>query len=242
MIQDASSDVDTDVDTDIDRDTKTIEMTGEAQVIAYLRAHSDFFLSHPELLAGLSFPVNENGTISLAQRQTSLLRETNTDLRNRLQGLLTNAQSNDLLFEKSRKLSLSLMRVESEIELNQTLAAELKEAFGADHLNCFLAGDFEGNMGMLVWCKQFPLADLFDQSKTRCVALRATELDELFPNRASHNDGSAALIGLPNSKGMLALGSDDTDQFSEEAGNLFIDYIGQLIDATIARVVDANKA
>lgn len=234
MIQDAPSDVD------------SIELAQDAQISAaqvtdYLRTHSDFFLNHPELLSSMSLPVAEDGTISLAQRQTSLLRSTNTDLRGRLQALLANAETNDLLFEKSRLLSLSLMRVESELELNQALAAQLKEAFGADHLNCFLSTDFEGNMGMLVWCKQLPLRDLFEPAKARCLALRSAELDQLFPNRSHRCDGSAALIGLPNCNGMLALGSDNSEQFTDAAGTLFIDYIGELIDVTIQRVVDAKQ-
>lgn len=231
MIQDATDDSNQIAITDS-------ALPSAAAVVAFLRENENFFLDNPDILSTMTLPVAENGTISLAQRQTSLLRENNSTLSGRLQTLLANAQSNDVLFEKSRRLSLSLMRVESEFELNQSLASELKAAFDADHLNCFLKSDFDGNMGMLMWCKKLPLEHLYEGSQTNCVNLRASELDQLFPNRTGLNDGSAALIGLPNCNGLLALGSDQVERFSDEAGTLFIDYIGELIDVTIQRVVE----
>jgi len=238
MIQDATNDVES---LPI---TEPVAVSPES-VAAFLRQNADFFLHHPDILPGMSLPVNEDGTVSLAQRQTSLLREGNRELQERLQALLANAQSNDLLFEKSRRLSLGLMRVESELELNQALASELKLAFGADHLNCFLERDFEGTMGMLSWCKQLPLAESLklpiDTTKACCITLRANELDQLFPNRSSRGDGSAALVGLPNSNGMLALGSDDSRQFNDNGGTLFVDFVGELIDVTIQRVVEPKQ-
>lgn len=234
MIQDATNDVES-------LPIKDQVTISPESVAAFLRQHEDFFLQHPDVLSGMSLPVSENGAISLAQRQSMLLREDNSALRSRMQTLLANAQSNDLLFDKSRRLSLSLMQVQSELELNQSLASELMAAFGADHLGCFIESDFDDTMGMLSWCKKLPLTDLFEPSvetaRARCVTLRATELDQLFPNRRSRGDGSAALVGLPNSRGMLALGSDDSRQFSADGGTLFVDFIGELIDVTIQRVV-----
>ena len=82
----------------------TLEAT---DVVAWLRTHTDFFLEYPELLAVLALPSESGTTISFAQRQATLLRKRNSDLRGRLQALLANAETNDALFEKTRALSLT---------------------------------------------------------------------------------------------------------------------------------------
>jgi uncharacterized protein YigA (DUF484 family) len=209
------------------------------EVVAYLRTHTDFFLEYPDLLAVLSLPRDDGRTISFAHRQASLLRKRNADLRGRLQALLANAKSNDALFEKSRNLGLSLMRADSEADLNSMLEGDLIQAFGADHLSCFLQSDYEGNKGMLFWCTRYPLAELFDANAPRCVTLRTRELDVLFPNRLSRGEGSAVLIPLHNSEGMLAIGSDNREQFNNDMGMLFVDYIGELVDVTVQRLIRA---
>jgi len=42
---------------------------------------------------------------------------------------------------------------------------------------------------------------------------------------------------LPNSKGMLAIGSDNRERFSNDMGMLFVDFIGELVDVTVQRLL-----
>lgn len=216
-----------------------------ADVVAWLRTHTDFFLEYPDLLAVLALPSESGTTISFAQRQASLLRKRNSDLRGRLQALLANAETNDALFEKTRTLSLTLQRAETQGALNAALADDLVEAFAADHLACYLQSDIAYNQpksasstkNMLHWSDKFPLQELFDPAEARCVTLRTRELDQLFPNRQSRDEGSAVLIPLPNSNAMLAIGSDNRERFSNDMGMLFVDFIGELVDVTVQRLL-----
>lgn len=215
-----------------------------SDVVAWLRTHTDFFLEYPELLAVLALPNESGTTISFAQRQASLLRKRNSDLRGRLQALLANAESNDALFEKTRALSLTLQRAESTKDFNDALAHDLVDAFAADHLACYLqvqpqvdVGHARTAKGLLYWTDKYPLDELFDPDAARCVTLRTRELDQLFPNRQSRDEGSAVLIPLPNSGGMLAIGSDNRERFSNNMGMLFVDFIGELVDVTAQRLL-----
>ncbi len=215
-----------------------------ADVVAWLRTHTDFFLEYPDLLAVLALPSESGTTISFAQRQASLLRKRNSDLRGRLQALLANAETNDALFEKTRSLSLTLQRAESETAFNAALANDLVDAFAADHLACYLEnspqlhiGNPKANRGLVYWTDKYPLDELFDPAAARCVTLRTRELDQLFPARQSREEGSAVLIPLPNSKGMLAIGSDNRERFSNNMGMLFVDFIGELVDVTAQRLL-----
>ncbi len=219
-----------------------------ADVVAWLRTHTDFFLEYPELLAVLALPSESGSTISFAQRQASLLRKRNSDLRGRLQALLANAESNDALFEKTRALSLTLQKAESENDLNAAFQNDLLTAFAADHLMCYLQSTATTtatkswshtgtNRDLIRWTESYPLGELFDPAAARCVTLRTRELDQLFPNRLSRDEGSAVLIPLPNSKGMLAIGSDNRERFSNDMGMLFVDFIGELVDVTVQRLL-----
>lgn len=233
-----------------------------ADVVAWLRTHTDFFLEYPELLAILALPSESGTTISFAQRQASVLRKRNSDLRGRLQALLANAQTNDALFEKTRTLSVTLQRAESATMLNDALGHDLVEAFAADHLACYLREDAvtEAIIGkdpgaqnggvdataphskhnLLHWVTEYPLQELFDADSARCVTLRTRELDALFPARQSRDEGSAVLIPLPNSDGMLAIGSDNRERFNNDMGMLFVDFIGELVDVTVQRLLRAS--
>ena len=212
-----------------------------ADVVAWLRTHTDFFLEYPDLLAVMALPSESGTTISFAQRQASLLRKRNSDLRGRLQALLANAKDNDALFEKTRALSLTLQRAESEAAFNAALAGDLVEAFAADHLACYFLHDLNSsvnkNGSLLYWTDCYPLAELFDANAARCVTLRTRELDQLFPARLSRDEGSAVLIPLPNSNGMLAIGSDNRERFSNDMGMLFVDFIGEIVDVTAQRLL-----
>ena len=217
-----------------------------ADIVVWLRTHTDFFLEYPELLTVMALPSESGTTISFAQRQASLLRKRNSDLRGRLQALLANAETNDALFEKTRALSLTLQRAESEDAFGAALANDLIDAFAADHLACYLRRTPQQTMegkplkGLLYWTERYPLEELFDPEAARCVTLRTRELDQLFPSRQSRDEGSAVLIPLANSDGMLAIGSDNRERFSNNMGMLFVDFIGELVDVTAQRLLRAR--
>ena len=81
----------------------------EQDVVDYLRKNPAFFVSQPGLLADISLPHESGQAISLVERQVSVLRERNMDMRHRLSKLLDNARDNDRLFDKTKKLVLALL-------------------------------------------------------------------------------------------------------------------------------------
>ena len=89
------------------------------QIEAYLREHLDFFEQHHDLLAEITLPHESGVAVSLVERQVSILRERNIDMRNRLSKLLDNARDNDKLFDKSKRLVLSLIEGQDTEEFRQ---------------------------------------------------------------------------------------------------------------------------
>ena len=67
----------------------------EDTVVDHLRAHPDFFERHPRLIEGLNLPHGAGGdTVSLVERQVSVLRQKNRELEDRLRQLVDVARSN----------------------------------------------------------------------------------------------------------------------------------------------------
>ena len=62
----------------------------EADVIAYMEDHPDFFIGKDDLLAGMRIPHNSGPATSLVERQLAVHRERNVELRQRLSDLLEN--------------------------------------------------------------------------------------------------------------------------------------------------------
>ena len=70
----------------------------EADVVAYLRSHPDFFERHTPLLLRLKLP-HETGpaTISLVERQVAMLRQRSSELERQLKNFLSVAKANEAL-------------------------------------------------------------------------------------------------------------------------------------------------
>ncbi|HBD12033.1 MAG TPA: DUF484 domain-containing protein, partial [Porticoccaceae bacterium] len=79
------------------------------QVSEFLLENPDFFSRHPDLVADLELPHESGKAVSLIERQISVLRERNMEMRQRLNSMLESAQANDKLFEKTKRLVLSLL-------------------------------------------------------------------------------------------------------------------------------------
>src|SRR5690554_7550927 len=84
-------------------------MASASDVVRYLMAHPTFFSDHPALLAEIELPHDSGTAISLVERQVAVLRDRNMDMRHRLSHLLDNARDNDRLFDKTKRLVLTLL-------------------------------------------------------------------------------------------------------------------------------------
>ena len=65
----------------------TVTTNKEEQTIEYLKSAPDFFLKNPEILQYVEIPHESGPATSLVERQVSILRERNIDLRKRLKSL-----------------------------------------------------------------------------------------------------------------------------------------------------------
>ncbi len=212
----------------------------EEQVRDYLKEHGDFLQRNPDMLNHLHISHVSGSAVSLVEKQVSVLRERNVDMRHRLNDLTANARENDRLYDKTRKLVLALMDAGEVDDLYRAFMDAMADDFKVEHASMILFG--EGSENSACRIEQAATADieigaLLKGSKAVCGVLRKEELAFLFPDAGEV--GSAALMPLAHDGeqlGLLAVGSSDAGRYSSNTGTLFLGHIAEVIVRLLPRL------
>jgi uncharacterized protein YigA (DUF484 family) len=218
------------------------DLTSE-QVNQYLRDNPEFFQSQPQLLQSLKLPHESGKAISLIEKQVSVLRDRNVELRHRLGHLIDNARENDVLFDKTRRLVLGLLEAEDLGDLVDALLYSFDSDFQVQYtsLILFSANQPEGvgpvRMISLKDAKK-SLPRFTRLSKTLCGQFSAEDTQELFPKDHPHI-GSCAVTPLSNGYplGILAIANSNPDYYRSSMGTLFLNYIGEVLNRCLPRLL-----
>ena len=221
------------------------ELTEET-ISGYLAAHPDFFERNPKLLGKLRIPHETGGTVSLVERQVSMLRQKEMKLERQLRELIQVARDNDLLAAKIHELALHLLSADS---LNVTVAAveeAMRSGFDADQAVLVLFGNPDrfddvvaGRFFRVIQREDealSPFATFLDGSGPRCGQVRDAQRNFLFRGDAE-DIGSVALVPLGSkaSIGFLAIGSVDAKRFHPGMSIDFLTRVGDLISGALRR-------
>ena len=218
----------------------------EAAVHDYLRRNPDFFERHGALLGTLRLPHTTGGTVSLVERQVSVLRQKDVKLERKLKELLEVARANDALAGKIHGLSLGLLTAGSLSETLAVIEAALRTAFDADQSVLVYFGD--PALTELIDSGRFfrpmrredaalqPFATFLASSQPRCGQVRDSQRDFLF-GRATDEVGSAALVPLGEQcrQGFLAIGSVNAERFHPGMSFDFLARMGELVAESLRR-------
>ncbi len=214
---------------------------GEEQVREYLKENGDFLQRNPDLLDHLHVSHASGSAVSLVEKQVSVLRERNIEMRRRLNSLTANARENEQLYEKTRELLLKLLEAESLQQLNDAFYQSMKKSFQVEFASFILFGDKSGQDGKLRFespdSARIEIGALTKGGKAMCGALRKEELAFLF--RDAGDVGSAALVplkGKAEELGVIAVGSSDAQRYSSAVGTLFLGHIGEIMQRLIPRL------
>lgn len=214
----------------------------EDQVREYLRQHEDFLQRNPDMLDHLHISHASGSAISLVEKQVSILRERNIDMRHRLNALTANARENDRLYDKTRLLVLALLDARDIDALYAAFMSAMTEQFKVEHASMILfgaAGDGSCRIEPAESAR-IEIGALLKGRKPVCGVLRKEELAYLFPNAGEV--GSAALMPLTSSGeqlGLIAVGSSDAGRYSSNMGTLFLSHIAEVIVRLLPRLEPA---
>ena len=211
----------------------------EDQVREYLKAHADFFQRHPDMLDHLHISHASGSAVSLVEKQVSVLRERNVEMRHRLNALTANARDNDLLYENTRHLVLTLLEARDRENLAKAFTVSMEQDFKVEHASLILFGEpgSEGDCRLeTAESARIEIGAILKGRKPMCGVLRKEELGYLFPNAG--DIGSAAVVPLVAGEelGVVAVGSSDAQRYHSGMGTLFLTHIADVLVRCMAHL------
>jgi uncharacterized protein len=215
----------------------------------YLKDNGDFLQRHPDMFDHLHIGHASGSAVSLVEKQVSVLRERNIDMRHRLKSLTSNARANDKLHRRTCQLVLKLLEADSIAALYMAFMESMQKDFEVEYASMILFGDDATGKGARVESPDTArkeIGALLRGRKPICGALRAEELAYLFASTGQSSSkrpkpgqaGSAAVMPLSNGDqlGLIAVGSSDPNYYSSSMDTLFLAHIGDVIVRLLPRL------
>jgi uncharacterized protein YigA (DUF484 family) len=218
----------------------------EQAVREYLEANPDFFERQGTLLRQLELPHGAGGTISLVERQVSMLRQKELKLERQLKELIEVARANDVLSAKIHELALQLFAAPDLQACVASIEVAMRSGFGADHSILVLFGDAtvfnDIDVGRFFRVVERdddslkPFDTFLKGAGPRCGQVRDSQREFLF-HKDAEEIGSVALVPLGSKAeiGFLAIGSADADRFHPGMSIDFLARVGDLIAGALKR-------
>lgn len=209
-------------------------------VAEYLRTHPDFLERNEDVLVALDIPHRPGpGAVSLIERQVATLRERNERLERRLAELMRTARDNERVGAQLLALGRGLLEAESLDGVLALVRDTLLTEFAADEAVIVLI-DHEGPADGHFLAGDSAVAQAFagvlERGAAVCGRLSDEQQAALFGERAEHI-ASAAVAPLRAGPvgGLIGLGSHESRHFTPDMGTLFLEQLGELVSAGIAR-------
>jgi uncharacterized protein YigA (DUF484 family) len=218
------------------REDSTAANLPDAQNVAsYLKEHPQFFAGRDDLLLSLEIPHDRGHSVSLVERQVSLLREKNIALRRQLNDLVSSAKLNDETFSRSRKLLLAMLDASCPEDFFAAIEDCLKNDFKCSGYRLLVFSDNYSEPAD--WVSLIPIEDvrkslpgLVENKKPVLGVLREEEMQYIFRDSASKvNSAAVTPLRLGSDEGFLALGNKDPQYFHAGMGTIFLNFIVDVI-------------
>lgn len=211
-------------------------------VAQYLKDHPDFFNQYADALAQLTIPDPHGGrAISITERQIVTLRDQVKRLESKLAELIRFGEENDVLSGKTHRIAVALAGAADVAGALRLLYAHLGGDFAVPHVAVRL-WNVPGDPTAPEFTPMSDEAKAFAASIARpyCGAGGGPDVLGWFGERGSHVR-SLALVALRRGSetfGLLALGSEEPQRFYPEMGTLYLERIGEVAAAALARTLE----
>ena len=223
--------------------TNALQGITENDIAEYLANTPGFFERHAEMLATIQLTSpHGHRAVSLQERQMEMLRERIKGLEKKIVEMIRNGQDNTSIAERVHRWTRALMITASAAELPEVLLRELKQQFLIPQAGIRVWGVAEA-------FRELPFAQgASDDAKSLATSLgvpycganagfeAARWLDDpatvasmaMVPLRAAPGDAAF---------GLLVVGSPDPTRYSADMGTDFLQRIGEIASAGLARLL-----
>lgn len=188
----------------------------------------------------------ERNVVSLTDVRLPELRAEIADLRERLQNVTEIFNENEESFKIIADIALTLQGCETIENLDEAVGGVMIER-SADHARLYIERpelEWTGSehihaLGVLDPVLGESLAEL---TSTKCEACRSETYRDLL-GAAVADPASLAQIPLSHQslKGVLVIGAEDSDFFSNDVGTIYLDFLGATLACSAYRILAASS-
>jgi len=211
------------------------------EIAEYLKDNPGFFEHYADLMAQIFVPHPHGGrAVSLVERQMLTLREKNRQTETKLAELIAFGEENDAISEKVHRLAVGLVAAETFQAVIHLLNFHLRDDFSVPHVALRLWNKPADVDNLPEFAAVSEELQVFAETLARpyCGSTAGFGTASWFGEHASHIR-SQALIALRNGGGtigMIALGSEEAQRFYTDMGTLYLERLGEMVSAALARV------
>ncbi|MDR2112190.1 MAG: DUF484 family protein [Candidatus Accumulibacter sp.] len=213
------------------------------EVAQYLQEHPQFFEEYADLISRVVIPHPHGGrTISITERQMLALRDKNRQLEGKLAELIGFGEENDMIGEKMHRLGVAIIAAKSFQAVIHTLNFHLRDDFAIPLFALRLWRPPENGAELPEFVNVSEELQAFAETLAQpyCGSTSGFETASWFGAEAAKHVRSQGLIALRNGGGtfgMIALGSEDAQRFYSGMGTLYLQRLGEMASAALARVL-----
>ena len=210
--------------------------SAEELVQKFLKKNKNFFITHPELLKELQFPLKDEGSdkvIDLQVYRYKKINQENIDLQNQMTQILLAGKSHMQSQKRILKSSLKILNSKSLAKVFSVILSDFKFLLGCEYINCFSTNN---NVGINEVQKiDTRVAKSYFRDKTM------TNLNQnpkgvllFFPNKSPQIKSYILLkINFQEDMFVVAMGSKDINKFNPDQQVDLIEYLIKVIENKI---------
>ena len=210
--------------------------SAEELVQKFLKKNKNFFITHPELLKELQFPLKDEGSdkvIDLQVYRYKKINQENIDLQNQMTQILLAGKSHIQSQKRILKSSLKILNSKSLAKVFSVILSDFKLLLGCEYINCFSTNN---NVGINEVQK---IDTRVAKSYFRDKAI--TNLNQnpkgvllFFPNKSPQIKSYILLkINFQEDMFVVAMGSKDINKFNPDQQVDLIEYLIKVIENKI---------
>lgn len=215
------------------------DVVNEDTIAEYLIAHPDLFRRRPDILSKLQIPhVEAEGASSLVEKQVNRLRLELTNKHSHFEQVVESARMAEQQQARVHRITLALVSATTQAQVKERVLACLKVDFNIDFVSIRLHGEVETENTEAYAM----LRDRVAQGRSFCDhRLPKRSMDWLFEGEIQ-KIASCAVVPISSEDsadtvlGIIGLGDADPDRFSRDMGTVYLDRLGQLVGAVMARL------
>lgn len=224
-------------------ETLISEQLDPEMVAEYLLSAPDFFERHPEVLSQLRMRHEQEGSVSLVERQQRVLRERISALQEEITDLMANARRNELIFKGYSALYVDLLYCDTLEDVLNSLQKTFHEQLALPGLSLkFFESpiDLPEQYTFAADTHRKLLSKRFNDQTIYLGRLTGEERQLLFRDE-SIESVALVLLGKEGELGMLAFGSKDPSHFDPAMDYLLITQLQALLSVILPKLLDAER-